>query len=273
MKAETKKKLKQTRSNLGKCAAKVVSRKSSTQPQIGSESEMIIGFGTARDWIRWAYSLSDLKFSTTSEQTSARAQGIVESVRFNQIWTATNALFAKDSILAVSSSPVPLSASVKSSEIERFKVIYKIAALDPLLEKSCVDTLNKLLSMECKATGITGVLTADGTPTMWEVIYHKYMRPEDRKRSLGKAIALALTNAQNANALATTAGNKLTIQPTPVVDGHVLIYAARNWAVHGMLLTSFFRGSREKYITFIDNISLLLSAVLEGASRNLLLKI
>jgi hypothetical protein len=61
---------------------------------------MLIGFGTARDWIRWAVSLRDLKFQRGEEKSSRKA-GITEVVRFNQIWTAVNALFAKESILGV----------------------------------------------------------------------------------------------------------------------------------------------------------------------------
>jgi len=189
------------------------------------------------------------------------------------MWTATNALFAKDSILTVVSSPVPLTAAIRASEIKRFDVIYKVAGLNPALEGTCVDTLNELLSMECKADGLVGVFTADDTPIMWEVIYEKYMRPDDRSRPLGKLINAAIKKAQSAHTTAKAAGTKRTDQPKPLVQGPDLIYAARNWAVHGMLLTSFFRGSRQKYITFIDNITLLLAAVLDGASRNLLPKL
>jgi hypothetical protein len=87
---------------------------------------------------------------------------------------------------------------------------------------------------------------------MWEVIDQKYTRAVDRTRGLGKEISLAL----NAKTL-----------PNP--DGPTLIYGARNWAVHGMLLTSFFRGSKQKYLTFIDNITLLLSLTLRGAAAKL----
>src|ERR1700678_3681053 len=178
MKPETEIHLKQARKNLGLCAARISKRRTAIRPLSADEREMIIGFGTAHDWVRWAFALDDLKFSTKSEALSARSQGIVESVRFNQMWTATNALFAKDSILTVVSSPVPLTAAIRASEIKRFDVIYKVAGLNPALEGTCVDTLNELLSMECKADGLVGVFTADGTPIMWEVIYEKYMRPD-----------------------------------------------------------------------------------------------
>ena len=109
--------------------------------------------------------------------------------------------------------------------------------------------------MECSADGINNVLNPGGTPTMWEVIDQKYSRTQDRAQGIGKVIFVALAAGQ---------------LPTP--DGPTLIYGARNWSVHGVLLTSFFRGSQQKYMTFIDNITLLLSAVLDGAARNLLNK-
>ena len=272
MKPETKKKLDEARGILGKCASRVSTLRTTSHPLLDdNERELCIGLGTARDWIRWATALEDLTFSTKSETLSARTQGITESVRFNQMWTATNALFAKDSILSIASAPLPLSKNVKGIEFKRFEVLYRFANIDTALERSCLDNLNALLSMECATPDVTGELKADGTPTMWEVIYHKYMRPEDRTRSIGKTIGNAIAHAKSEHAKITQASRK--DQPSLSVDGPTLIYAARNWAVHGMLITSFFRGSKQKYISFIDNIALLLSAVLEGASKKLLAKV
>jgi hypothetical protein len=126
--------------------------------------------------------LKDLSFSTKSEKKSARAQGITESVRFNQMWTATNAMFAKESILMLALSPDPLPAQITNSEFRQFEVLYGFAGLDADLEKNCVDDLNALLSMECQTNDLTGELKADRTPTMWEVIYSKYMRQQDVAR-------------------------------------------------------------------------------------------
>ncbi|MCW1912118.1 hypothetical protein OJ996_00945 [Luteolibacter sp. GHJ8] len=273
MKDETLKRLRHARSLLGTCASKVAAHKTSSGSLVPGEAEKLVGFGTARDWIRWAVALEDLKFSTRSETKSARGQGILESVRFNQMWTSANALFAKDSILTLAASVTSFPNSIQNSEAKRFEVLYQSAALDPTLESACVGNINSLLSMECRADSMVGVLRADGTPTMWEIIYHKYMRPEDRTRPMGSAIGAALNAASVANAAAAAAGTKRVNHAPPAIQGPALIYAARNWAVHGMLITSFFRGSHQKYITFINNITLLLAAVLEGASKNLLPKL
>ncbi len=270
MKSQTEKNLNKARKQLGKCAAKVSGRKATSGVLSASEKEMLLGFGTARDWVRWAGALKDLSFSTKSEKKSARAQGITESVRFNQMWTATNALFAKEPILMLALSPDPLTAQIANSEFRQFEVLYGFAGLDAKLEKNCVDNLNALLSIECQTDNLTGELKADGTPTMWEVIYWKYMRQQDRKRPMGRIISAALRRAQIENV---KAGSNRCDQPHPVATGPALIYAARNWAVHGMLLTSFFRGTRQKYTSFIDSITLLLSAVLRGSAKNLLAKL
>jgi len=252
MKSETKTNLYQTRKNLGKCAELLADRKTGTRPLNATEKEMLIGFGTARDWVKWAVALSDVTYSTRQETNSARAQGIVESVRFNQLWTATNALFAKDSILQLAGPNINL----PSSEAKRFERLYTFAGVDHQLQAASLETLEKLLGMECKADGVTGNLIPSGVPVMWEIIDQKYMRPEDRARGFGKVISTALAHGKY-----------------PAFDGPSIIYGARNWAVHGMLLTSFFRGSKQKYMTFIDNITLLLSAALEGSARNLLSKL
>jgi hypothetical protein len=271
MKPDTKKNLDEARKNLGRCAAKVSARRTKSRPLTSTEKEVIIALGTARDWIRWAATLTDLKFSSKSESRSARLQGITESVRFNQLWTAANALFARDSVLAIALSPLSLPSSKKLSEAKRFQLLYNFAGIEPCLQCSCLKNLNAVLSIECKADDLKGELKADGTPTMWEVIYSKYMRPEDRTRTIGKLIGTAIEQAKAQNGKVSEADR--IDQSLPSADGPTVIYAARNWAVHGMLLTSFFRGSKQKYITFIDNITLLLSAALEGAARNLLNKL
>lgn len=205
----------------------------------------MISCGTARDWVRWAVALYELKFSTRQEQKSARHDGITESVRFNQMWTASNALFAKDSVLRL----IQPSGALPADEKGRFKLLYDYAAIDPAVENQAVKTLNDLLSMSCICDGVTSVL-GRSEPTMWEVIDQKYSRPKDRMMGIGKAISSAL----NAGTM-------------PNLDGPTLIYGARNWAVHGMLLTSFFRGSLQRYIIFSENITLLLAATLSGTAK------
>jgi len=273
MKPETKKNLEEARKVLGQCAHKVSVRATASQPLTHADREMIIGLGTARDWIVWAHALEELSFSTIATKRSARSQGVTESVRFNQMWTATNALFAKDTILSLAISPRPLPNTITGSELNRFKALYQSAGIDQQIEGACLKAINALLSMECKTNDVPGEFKADGTPTMWEVIYHKYLRPEDRRRKtgIGSTITSRLDAAKSLNAGVSTKDR--INHALPVGDGPSLIYAARNWGVHGVLLTSFFRGSRQKYNTFIDNITLLVSITLAGTARNLYAKL
>ncbi len=270
MKSKTVKHLRLAQKQLGDCTRNISQRKNPSGTLTLDEREMIIGLGTARDWVRWAVALKDLTFTRESESKSSRTQGITESVRFNLLWTGANALFAKDSVLSAVVAPASLSPATKGSEQKRFAALYASANIDAVEEKDALQTLHDLLSMECKAQGVVGELKADGTPTMWEIIYHKYMRPKDRGCGLGKILSPVLEAAKKANA---APASKRIDHPMPNIDGPTLIYAARNWAVHGMLLTSFFRGSREKYLTFSENITFLLAATLDGASRKLLTRL
>ena len=264
---ETERQLREARSLLKRCADKISSRKTNTNRLSDVDREMLIGFGTAHDWIRWAVSLRDLQFQRREERSERKA-GITEWVRFNQIWTATNALFAKESILKLIPTFQSMTDAQKTNIVRNdgklFEQIYNFASVNQNLATDCLTKLNDLLSMRCAAQDIEGIF-AEKTraypmpaypkpkpkplPTMWEVICRKYLTPRDRLRGLGKKIMTALQ-----------------AQKMPTVDGPTLIYATRNWAVHGVLLTSFFRGSRFKFMIYIDNITLLLSAVVRGSA-------
>lgn len=242
MKPAAKVNLQEARRKLGQCAG-IVGRRDRPTPE---DRSLCVALGSGRDWVRWAVSMSDVTFADRRESESARKHGIVESVRFNQLWTATNALFAKDELLRLTTT-----GALRVDEAGRFATLYRFAAVDPALERNCVTTLHALLGTQCNAVGMGSVL-GNLYPTMWEIIDQKYAGAKDRKRGIGKVISSAL---------------RRRVLPEP--DAPTLIYGARNWAVHGMLLTSFFRGSKQQYITFIDNITLLLSATLRGTAENL----
>ena len=271
------------------CASKISHRRSATGTAIGTDQIRIQAFGTAQDYIRWAVALEKLASSTLGESRSARSAGITESVRFIQLWTATNALYSRNQILQLVTNP-----HKDWGERKRFEELYAAARLVKSFEREVVDALTESLDIECNAIGIRRKIKklkpprnapgrvqrpynpsykrnpAIGThplykprkemsaveyPTMWEVIDQKYSRPEDRQRpySIGKTISEALAKGD---------------WPRPT--GPQLIYGARNWTVHGMLLTSFFRGSSAKYPAFIENIQLLLAAVLDRFARRVL---
>ncbi len=102
--------------------------------------------------------------------------------------------------------------------------------------------------MECQAQSLPGA-PVKASYTMWEVIFYKYIVPNQRNMGIGRDIATALA-----------AGH------LPAPDLPTIIYGARNWNVHGVLISSSFRGSRQKHITFVESICLILSEVLTRAA-------
>ena len=90
-------------------------------------------------------------------------------------------------------------------------------------------------------------------PTILEVIYFKYTVAHEQTRGLGKKLFRAATT-KNYHAL----------------DLPTLIYATRNWNIHGVLLSSSFRGTRKKFNIWIDTVNMGLARVLEGTAIALL---
>ncbi len=75
------------------------------------------------------------------------------------------------------------------------------------------------------------------TPKLFEVIYYKYTTASEQARGFGKKLAAA-----------SAAG---TISS---VDLPTIIYATRNWHVHGVLLSSSFRGPSKKFELYINTL-------------------
>jgi hypothetical protein len=246
MKGATRNNLRTARSLFCDCAQKLeATRLAGAQlPQL--EREMQVGFGLCADWQRWAGALDDISFSTRAEERSSRTQGLIETTRFTYIWTGINSLFSRDSILARAVAPNALPNL--TSELRRFRILYDFAQLPAALVAAEHTLLNNILGMQCQAEPLPG---APNKPsyTMWEVIFYKYIVPGQRNIGIGGSIATALA-----------AGN------IPALDVPTIIYGARNWNVHGVLISSSFRGSKQKHLVFIESIILLLSEMLARAA-------
>jgi hypothetical protein len=246
MKDLTRQNLIAARSSFRRCAEKLEQRRSHGKPLPASDREMQIGFGLCADWQRWAAGLDKLRFATKSEKRSSRAEGLIESTRFNYMWTGANALFSRDSILSLAKQPLPK----LDSELHRFEVLYDFAQVPTALVAAEHKLLNQLLNMECKAEPISGA-PKKSHYKMLEMIFYKYTVANQQKTRVGKMIKDALNAA-----------------PSPALDVPVIIYAARNWNVHGVLISSSFRGTRKKYVKFVESIMLVLSNVLARAAIN-----
>lgn len=249
MTTETGLHLIEARKTLGECARKVAARR--TPLRVATNDQLILGIGTAKDFVRWAATLSDLDFSSKSERNATRKPSITESIRFKLLWTASDALFSKDAILSLSGA-----TTLPDKELPRFEILYSMARIDPPAERKCVQTITNFLGMRCAASGVSSALYPGDLPVMWEVIDQKYSSTLHKIQGLNRKIRLAL----QANTV-------------PSLSGPELLYANRNWAVHGMLLSSFLRGTREKFLIYIDAVLDLLGRVLLGVSKNLLSKL
>jgi hypothetical protein len=163
------------------------------------------------------------------------------------MWTATNALFSRGEILKL----IDPSASGTGSELERFKILFKGASLAPGDEQAYVKLLHTLLALPMHVKHFPWA-SVNSPPTLLEVIYYKYTVAHEQTKGVGKKLLLA----------ATTSNYSLLDLPT-------LIYATRNWNIHGVLLSSSFRGTRKKFNLWIDTINIALAKALEGATSSI----
>lgn len=212
-----------------------------------ADCERLIGFGIACDWVGWAKHMDAISYTDRRRAKSDRAYALNELTRFTFMWTAANALFARTEILHL----VDPTIGSGMSELQRFQVLFNESGLGASDIAAKEKTLHALLAlpMHVQAFSWTPI---NSPPTILEVIYFKYMVPSEQTRGLGKKLLHAATTS-NYSAL----------------DLPTLIYATRNWNIHGVLLSSSFRGTRKKFNLWIDTINLALAQVLDGASRAL----
>jgi hypothetical protein len=231
--------LKRASKSLGQCA-KAISAKSSGISLSAPDYEVLIGLGIALDWIKWARDLDSLTYTNPKRESFDRSYGTSELTRFTFMWTAANALFSRGSILKM----IDPTTSGNGSELERFRILFDGSLLSDVDEKAYVKNLHALLALPMHVQHFPWV-AVNSPPTLLEVIYFKYTVAHEQNRGLGKKLLQAATNA-NYHALNL---------PT-------LIYATRNWNIHGVLLSSSFRGTRKKFNLWIDTINLALATVL-----------
>jgi hypothetical protein len=215
-----------------------------------SDLELVVGVGIAADWLRWASSLEELSFSKRAEKHSRRVDGMAELTRFNFLWTATNAIFARPAILELL---LPAGTNIDSmSELKRFRVLVNSAQLNAADVKTWSDNLHKILGSEIQTKSFPW-LPAGRTTLMWDVIHHKYTVKKQQSLGVGKEISKAV-HSRNFTSL----------------DFPAIIYATRNWNVHGALISSSFRSTPAKFLIYIQTINNSLGQVLHGTSKALL---
>lgn len=231
--------------NLGQCAKKIENDAGPLKQPV--DYERLIGLGMACDWVGWAKHFSSISYSDRRRASSDRAHALNELTRFTYLWTAANALFARTELLRL----LETSISSGASELDRFKVLFKNSGLTAPEVAAKEKTLHALLRLPMHVQDFPWT-AINSPPTILEVIYFKYTVQSEQTRGLGKKLLNAATTDNYA-----------------ALDLPTLIYATRNWNIHGVLLSSSFRGTRKKFNLWIDTINAALSQTLEGASKAL----
>jgi hypothetical protein len=229
--------------SLGQCA-KAVDAKAAPSGLTLLEYERLVGLGIAFDWVGWARHLLSISYSNRGRSASDRAYGLNELTRFTFMWTAANALFARSTIIEL----LDPTAGSKASELERFGVLFQHCGLPTADANALEATLHSLLALPMHVRHFPWA-SVNIPPTILEVIYYKYTVAREQNRGLGKKLLRAATTKTYSH-----------------LDLPTLIYATRNWNIHGVLLSSSFRGTRKKFNVWIDTINMALARVLEGTA-------
>jgi hypothetical protein len=233
--------------NYGKCCKAVNARAADANHPSAMESERLIGFGIASDWVRRAGSLKELQYENRLLNRSNRAPGVTELVRFNLAWSGMNALFCRQSIRGL------LSSSSATSELDRFKILVTHANLPNQDVATVVSSLHKILDTQI-TTRIAGTLPGTQVTTLG-ALHYKYTPPDAQSRGVSKRVGQALTTGSLAQ-----------------LDLPTIIYLMRNWGIHGALIDSNFR-SVTRFRSFIGNILGSTAAIHYGVSNALLAKL
>lgn len=231
--------------SLGTCAnrAAAIGR----QPQTPAHAELQIGLGTAADWVNWASRLRTLDFSSSIKRGSPRSNSYLETTRFTFAWTAANALFSRDLVLQrLHTGHLP------TGEIERFRLLFGEAGITPPQEAAFLAPLHATLSSAREPEEFPWAILQ--TVRIIDLIYYKYTPDSYRgKGKAGKAIKAVVVDGR----------------PVTSLDLPTLIYATRNWTVHGSLVDSSFRGAPQQYQLYVTTVTKALAATIAGYARAL----
>ena len=223
---------------IGLCAKAIAAK--APAPLTPEHAELQIGVGTCGDWVAWASRLRALDFATSIKRGSPRAKSYLEATRFTYVWTAANALFSRDRVLQrIAPGPLP------SAELERFRVIYTAAQLSHAAEASYLAPLHTTLGSVRKPEAFPWAPLA--SVRIIDLIYYKYT-PDFYK---GKG--------ETAKAIQKVAVDGDTITS---LDLPTILYATRNWMVHGALLDSSFRGAPQQFQLYMTTVTCCLADVL-----------
>jgi hypothetical protein len=183
-------------------------------------SSQVIGIGIASDWLRRAAEMDNIHYIGKNLNKSKSSELFIELLRFSFSWFALNSIFSRTELLNLFGEPSG------NGEYKALSLLYSSSSLINAPQR--LEELRLILN-----TPITTRLpNNNGIPvSTLEAIYLKYL-PNGIKGSAAKDIKLAVESG-SANSLE---------MPT-------LIYAFRNWSVHGNTMHGCF-GSHPRFLRY-----------------------
>jgi hypothetical protein len=198
----------------------------------GLLSEKVVGIGVAIEWIRRAAEMENVSFIGGQLNRSDHKQAFVELLRFNFLWSGINGIYSRPSLLAHF-------GSTTASEYRDFLLLYKTVNSGSLA--SYLATLHTILA---SATSPRMPNRLPGqTVTTLLAIQSKYLEHASTKGGTAKTVA----KAANSGSIGS-------------LDLPTLIYAFRNWSVHGAALGGSF-GSRPGFLNYVTTLQLALAEI------------
>lgn len=231
----------------GACARAVQTKCISPSNPSAQESELVIGFGIASDWVRRAAALEPLVYDKRLMNKSPKSPAVAEMIRFTMAWSGLNALFARPEVVKL------FGGTIATSELKLFQYFLANSGLSTGAIGRYENSLRTLLSAPVTSV-VPGHQPGTILPSL-QVLHEKFTPQPYRSKGVGKTIQDTIVS-----------GNYL------LLDLATIIYAMRNWSVHGGLIGSSFR-SVPRFNAFIGIVMSAISDVHEGVSRALLAKV
>lgn len=232
------------RKSYSRCASKVESRIKS-QGLTSLLSEQIIGIGVAADWLRRAAELEGVTYLGNQLNESKRNASFVEILRYSFSWFGLNAIFTRPMLLNLIGTPQG------HGEFTRFLVLFNSAALPS--EPTLTVSLQGLLAAQ---TSPRLPNRAPGTSvSVLSAIYVKYLSATGQQGQTATAVANAATSGNISN-----------------LNLPTLLYAFRNWSVHGNALDGAF-GSRPGFLRYVELLQTGLAEIHDNTAAQLLARI
>jgi hypothetical protein len=211
----------------------------------GPLSEQVIGVGVAADWLRRAVEMEDIAYLGSQLGNSKRNASFVEVLRFGFSWIGMNAVFARPSLLSL------IGVAMDVSEFSHFLVLFDATPLpDAPAWKA---ELHGLLTAQVSSR-LPG-MPPGATLSTLNAIQTKYLSHGTPKGRTAKLIAAAAAS-----------GN---VAP---LDLAMLLYAFRNWSIHGSALDGCF-GSRPGFLRYVGILQQSLAEVHVCTAEQILSKI